>query len=1077
MKIINKYIIKQLLIGFLLIALGMTGIIWLSQSLKMIDWIVNKGVSVGLFIELTFLVLPNFIAVITPLAFFVVLLFTYNRLLADRELVVMKAVGMTPWQLAKPALFLGIGLVGVGYFLTLWLVPDSVSRFKELQFKIRNDLAHVVIQEGEFNNLPNNVTAYVRVFRPSGELKGIFIHDARNPEKRVVLVAEDGLFLPGENGAHIIMHNGKRQEYDKNNAIFSSLSFDHYTMTLDDEKKSNKTRTQSEAEKSLFYLLDVTKETPNISLSDYREYKVEAFKRLTQPLYSFVYLVIALMPFLLGYYNRRGQNGRIYLAVGSVILIQSMALGFENLSNKNLIYLPLMGLNILLPFLFGILVLRRGSFWQFKRLKKLVLFLGIISLIGHSALAAQPQFVTDTTQDTELPATFEADSFTYDEKADVVTAQGNVVIVQDNTTLKTDKIIYDRKQDKLEAIGHVVITRSDGVVIESERAAMTDQMKQGIIHLVEMRLADGSIFKADKITRKDMGNEVRMKGVFFTPCNYCKGTDALWDIRAREVTHNYSEQEFTYRHAVLDVKGIPVFYWPYLAYPDFQVKRKTGFLSPSLASSTEMGAGVETPFFWAISDSQDLYISPIISASHVPLVQGQYRGLYQQSGLTFDFSATQDEDGDNQGHIKAHYQYDITDKLRFRGNYFRVSDDTYFRRYPIDNVDDQAPWIQSDATVDYFGTQDYAYVRVYSFQNLRSDVRNSSMPIVPQINYQYVTQPFYKGLYSFSQLNSAGVYRDSGIDSSRLSFLQGFEMPYISSLGAVFNTRASVRFDGYSIDLADQMQDETKNTSRVYPNVSVEMRYPFMQQGETYSQVLEPIIMGVWTPNVSTNKNIPNEDSLDYEFDDVTLFSDNRYNGYDRVETGTRLNYGLQWTLYAQNNTSVSGLIGQSYRFREDDTISKRAGFEDHFSSYVGRFNINVKDIFLNYRFRLNQDDLKHEMSEVTLGAGRDPFRIGISYLYLTASKENLDTNTLRDREEITLSFNSKLTRSWSTYGYYQYDLAENGGPIKAGGGLQYENECLILIFSGEKEFTKDRDYKGDTSFFVRAVLKTLGAV
>ncbi len=258
MKIINKYIAKQLLIGFLLIALGMTGIIWLSQSLKMIDWIVNKGVSVGLFIELTFLVLPNFIAVITPLAFFVVLLFTYNRLLADRELVVMKAVGMTPWQLAKPAFYLGIGLVAVGYFLTLWLVPDSVSRFKELQFKIRNDLAHVVIQEGEFNNLPNNVTAYVRVFKPSGELQGIFIHDARNPEKRIVLVAQNGVFIPGDDGARIVMHNGRRQEYNRENAIFSSLIFDHYTMFLEHENKNTKTRTQSDYEKSISRLLQVT---------------------------------------------------------------------------------------------------------------------------------------------------------------------------------------------------------------------------------------------------------------------------------------------------------------------------------------------------------------------------------------------------------------------------------------------------------------------------------------------------------------------------------------------------------------------------------------------------------------------------------------------------------------------------------------------------------------------------------------------------------------------------------------------------------------------------------------------------
>ncbi len=1074
MKIINKYITRQLFIGFLLIALGMTGIIWLSQSLRMIDWIVNKGVSVNLFMELTFLVLPNFIVVITPLAFFIILLFTYNRLLADRELVVMKAVGMSPWQLAKPALYIGIILVIIGYFLTLWLVPDSVARFKELRFKIRNDLAHVMLQEGEFNNLSNNVTAYVRVFRSSGELKGIFIHDTRDPGKRVILVAEKGFFIPGNNVSKIVMNNGQRQEYNRQNAIFSSLSFEHYTMILEDEKQNPKTRIQTEDEQSLYSLLEATEKTPHLSKADYREYKVEAFKRLTQPLYSLVYLVIALIPFLLGYYNRRGQNGRIYLAVVSVIIIQSLSLGFENLSNKNLIYLPLMAINILFPLLFGGIILYRGSFWRIG-MKKAVFFICFLCLYGNNADAVQHQFVTDTKQNTDLPITFEADSFSYNEQNDVVTAQGNVIIIQDKTTLTADKIIYDRKTDQLDAIGHVVLKRPDGVVIESEHAQMTDQLKQGVIRIVEMRLADGSIFLADSIMRKDMGNETCLKDVFFTPCDYCKETKPIWSVRAQEVTHNYEEKEFIYKHAFLDVKGLPVFYWPYLAYPDFQVKRKTGFLAPSLASSTEMGAGVEVPFFWAISNSQDLYISPILSPSHVPLLQGQYRGIYHQSALTMDFSATQDDDKDNQGHIKANFQYDITNQLRFRGNYFRVSDDTYFRRYPIDHVDDQAPWIQSDATVDYFGKQDYAYARVYSFQNLRNDVSNRSMPIVPQFNYQYVTNPFYKGLYSFSQVNSAGIYKDSGVDSSRISFLQAFEMPYVSSIGAVFNTQASIRFDGYIIDWNDQ--EGTKETSRVYPNMSVEMRYPFIQQSENYSQILEPIIMGVWSPNTSSNNDIPNEDSLDYEFDDITLFSTNRYNGYDRVETGLRLNYGLQWTLYAKGNMSVSGLVGQAYRFHEDDIVSKGSGFEDSFSSYVGRLNVNIQDVFLNYRFRINQNNLKHEMSEVTLRAGRNPFRIGVSYLYLTANKENLETKTLRDREEITLSFNSKISRDWSTYGFYQYDLASGGGPIKAGGGLQYENECLILIFSGEKEFTKDRDYKGDTSFFVRVVLKTLGAV
>ncbi len=1078
MKTLNKYILKQLLVGFLLIALGMTGIIWLSQSLRMIDWIVNKGVSVNLFVQLTLLVLPNFIAIITPLAFFIVLLFVYQRLLADRELVVMKAVGMSPWQLAKPGLYMSLILVALGYCLTLWLVPYSVTHFKELRFKIRNDLAHVVIQEGEFNDLPNNVTIYVRSFKPTGELAGILIHDGRDPEKRIVMVAQNGLYVMGEE-PRIVMHQGRRQEYNRRTGIFSSLSFDHNTMVLEENRQS-KERSAGEEELPLLRLLTVRSTDPGITPGRFREYKVEAFKRLTQPLYSLVYLMMGLLPLLLGYYNRRGQNGRIYMAIFAVILIQSLALGFENLSEKNLLFLILMALNILLPLTVGLFILRRGYFIKERpsvrqHRQKVLLLLVACLLMSVPAQAAEPQFIADTTIQKDAPAPFEADAVSYNEKTGVVTATGNVVIEQAGSTVRADKIEYDPNLDTVHATGNVVLTRPDGVQLFSEEAELTGDIKEGMIKAVHMKLADGSTFEARSVLRADSGNITDFKSVFFTPCTYCAPEKPLWSIRAGEVIHNYREQEFIYKHAYLNLKGVPVFYWPYLEYPDFQVKRKTGFLTPALASSTEMGSGFELPFFWAISDSQDLYINPTISFSHVPLVQGRYRGLYQQSGLTFDFSGTQnDDDHNNEGHIKAHYEYDITDRLRFRGTYFRVSDDTYFRRYPIDNVDDQAPWIQSDAALEHFGEESYAYVRMYAFQNLRADVDNGSMPKVPQINYEYVTKPLWNGLYSISQINGAGVYRHEKPESTRLSYLQALKLPYISSIGAVINTEASVRFDGYTVQ---NVEDETKNTGRVYPNVAVEVRYPLMQQGQNYSQVLEPIVMGVWSPNSSINKNIPDEDSLDYEFDDTNLFSANRYAGYDRVETGTRLNYGMQWTLYGPGNMSVSAFFGQSYRFRDDNSMIEGAGFENHFSSYVGHLNMNLKDFGMNYRFRLDQDNFSQEMSEVSFYAGRDPFRITVGYFYMQASQENKINNFLKDREEIYGQINSRLTRSWSAYGYYRYDLAADGGPIEAGGGLQFENECIILLFSAEKEFTKDRDYKGDTSFYARMVLKTLGAV
>ena len=1086
MKKINVYIIKQLLLGFVFMALGMTALIWLSQSLRMIDWIVNKGVSVNLFIELTLLVVPNFFAIITPLAFFIVVLFVYQRLISDRELVVMKAAGMSAFDLAKPAIYVGTILVILGYCLTLWLVPYSVSQFKELRFKIRNNLAQVVIQEGEFNPLSDKVTAYVRVFKPSGYLEGILIHDDRNPNKRVVMVAKEGLYLMGDGEARIVMQDGVRQEYNRKTGVFSSLSFEQNTITFE-ENKTSQVRTLSEEEQSLKRLLTARADDGKLTPLNYRKYKVEAFKRLTQPLYALAYAFIGLLTLLLGHYNRRGQSERIYLAVALVVLLQALALGFENLSDKNLWFLLLMAANFAMPIIGGFVILKRGYFIQGKNkitrwLTRFFVF--ALILFGSSVYAATPQFVVDTDLQTDAPVEFEADKVSYNQTDGTIVATGHVYINQNGTILKADKLLYNQKDKSGQAIGNVVVIRPDGVELHSSEMSLSDAFQQAEVKQIELLFADGSTFKAERVERTDGGNLSIFKKVSFTPCSYCSSESPLWDISASTVEHNYSEQEYIFYNAIFDLKSVPVFYWPYLVYPDFQVKRKTGFLAPTMTKSTEMGFGVETPFFWNISNSQDLYLNPIWAGSHFPLFRGNYRGIYHQSKLTGDFSMTQNknDDEDKEGHILLNYENDLTDNLRFTGQYYRVSNHTYFRRYPIENVDDQAPWIQSFGNIEYFGEQTYAYAKVMDFQNLRDYVSNDSMPLVSKVNLNYVTKPLWKGLYGVSTINGADVYRKTGERSTRLSYTQQFLLPYISPTGFVFENQATGRVDGY---LTRTDERTSNDASRFYTNVSTKASYPVMQSGESYSQVVEPIVMGVWSPNKKVKKDIPNEDSLDVVFDDVNLFSPNRYNGYDRVETGSRMNYGMKWSLYGPRNMFLSAMVGQSYRFREEqDDAIKDTGFDKHFSDYVGYMNMDFKDFGLGYRFRINQKTLKHETSETRFYVGRDPLRLNISYLYLKATQEAKFSNALKDREEIYFSLQSKITQNWSGFGFYRYDLARDttpaakrGGPIESGGGVQYDNECLAILFTAKKEFTKDKNYRGDTSFYLQFIFKTLGGV
>ena len=155
MKILDRYILKQLAIGFALVLVSMTVLVWLTQSLRMVDMIVTKGVSVAIFLKMTFLVLPNFVQILSPLALFAVVLFVFSRMQSDKELMVMQAEGMSNSQIMRAPLIFAFILTVLGYFLTLSLVPYSNTQMREMKWQIKNNLSHMMLQEGQFNSFIN----------------------------------------------------------------------------------------------------------------------------------------------------------------------------------------------------------------------------------------------------------------------------------------------------------------------------------------------------------------------------------------------------------------------------------------------------------------------------------------------------------------------------------------------------------------------------------------------------------------------------------------------------------------------------------------------------------------------------------------------------------------------------------------------------------------------------------------------------------------------------------------------------------------------------------------------------------
>lgn len=1076
MTILNRYILKQLFIGFSLVLVSMTVLVWLTQSLKMIDMIVTKGISVGIFLKMTVLVLPNFIQILSPLALFAVTLFVYTRMQSDKELMVMRAVGMDNGQIMKAPLIFGIILLVLGYIFSLFVVPYANTQMREMKWQIKNNLSHLMLQEGQFNSF-KNLTIYIRERLSDGVLKGIIVYDTKENQKPVSLVAENGVVYQDDDTTRVTFEKGIRQEFNRQNNQFSVLKFDKYTMSFG-EKSGSASRSSDVREHSLTRLITATVDQAG-SEAKFRKFKVEAMKRLLQPIYNITFVFLAMFGVLAGYYNRRGQVGQVNLVVFTALLVQSLSLAFENMAAKNLWLTPLMFLNAFIPIFVVYTVLIKGKKFKIGKLKIGAIILALF--LSGSVMAAPVKFDIDK----DAPVNFESDAIEYDKNNETMTALGNVVVEQKGHVLTTDKLIFNRAKNTAYVPNTAIITAPDGTITTVKSSQLSDGFKNIVANQMTLQIINGTYITAESMKRTQNGTILYLRNLTYTPCEHCQGKSPLWQLRANRMKHDTPNKTISFTHSFLEVKNIPIFYFPYLEAPDFTVKRKTGLLSPSLAHSSTMGNGIELPLFIDIANNQNLLISPTISVSHIPLIVTDYDAIFKRGKINLQLSGTKDDDDnkDYQGHINTRFEYDVNDLWRLKGNVFRSSSDTYFRKYKIPDVDDNESFLTSHLSAERFGTRSYVDISALSFQSLRAGVSARSLPtIIPKLQLTYQTIPLTDwGLYGFTEVNSALIHTRERFKSDRISLTQGFHIPYISSYGAVYDVIGSVRFDGYNIDTGkyafnNRVPDDTYTTGRIYPNLSVEASYPMGMTTQNTMHVLKPIVMGVISPNNDANVDrIPDIDSLVFDFDDTNLFSRNRFAGYDRVETGARLNYGAEWSIYTNKKTVFSALLGQSYRFKEDETMTNLMGGHTHLSDYVGRMSIGYDYINLAYRFRLDEDNLTVKKNEITLTGGGDPLKLGIDYVYLKDTW--IGNNFYPSREELLLFGSSRLSRQWSMSGLYRYDLSQEGGPVEAGAIVRYDNECLAIVFDLSKSFTEDRDYTGETSFMVKFVLKTLGGV
>ena len=554
-----------------------------------------------------------------------------------------------------------------------------------------------------------------------------------------------------------------------------------------------------------------------------------------------------------------------------------------------------------------------------------------------------------------------------------VSAVGSVQMYYNGTSVEADRIVYDQKTKRLHAEGNVRMTDADGKITYANLIDLSDDYRDGFVDSLRVDTADATRMAASRAERHEGNYTVFQNGVY-TACAACKDDPKkppLWQVKGARIIHDQTEKMMYFEDARIEFFGTPIAYMPYFSTPDPTVKRKTGFLMPGYSSVTNLGFGVETPFYWAIAPDYDVTISPRYTTRQGLLMQGEFRqrlmdGAYQIRAYGIrqdDPSAFGSGTGNRElrGGVETKGQFAINDRWTWGWEAVALSDPAFLADYRLALYKD--PYasflnLQTEAISQLYltGVGNRSFFDARTIYYLSFSGSQSQVPIIhPVVDYaNVVNRSILGGEFSY-KFNFTSLSRDTaafdaittmannngwcmptsadpmarlpgqcllrgiGGDYTRFTAEAKWRRSFTDSMGQIWTPFASLRADLINADISDQpgvsnfIPSGNVQAARLMPTVGLEYRYPFINVQPWGTTTLEPIAQVIIRPNEGFAGRLPNEDAQSMIFDASNLFSVDKFSGYDRVEGGGRANVGVQATTQFNDGGSVNVLFGQSY--------------------------------------------------------------------------------------------------------------------------------------------------------------------
>ncbi|MEA1676564.1 LPS-assembly protein LptD [Nitrospirillum sp. BR 11163] len=710
----------------------------------------------------------------------------------------------------------------------------------------------------------------------------------------------------------------------------------------------------------------------------------------------------------------------------------------------------------------------------------------------QAAPAATPPAPPAAPKKDQPPVLLEADQVDTDNELGITTATGNVQLSQGGHVVLADTISYSERSNVITASGHVVMIQPDGEVMFGDYAELTEDQKQAFVDQSRMLLQDNSRLAGYQAERID-GRYTRVTRGTYSPCKLCEDDPTrppTWQIRAKQVTHDNASHDIYFRDATIEVAGVPITYMPAFSMPDPTVDRRSGFLTPTIGYNSNLGTFARVKYYYDISPDKDLLFDLTPSANDGLLIGTKYRERFTNGYLELQGAATYAENTQNssngiispkelRGWVQGVGRFDIDDSWRWGFDLNRVTDDNFLLRYSYSSEQ----LLTSRLYTEHFAGRDYFNAGIYGFQDLRPSNTLEEPVALPLVTYSALGEPgeTLGGRWSYDA-QYLDLWREQGVRSRRASQVAGWQGDYTNSLGMVTTVNALLRTDAYAIgnlkDAANGGPRDDFTRVRIFPQGQIMTRLPFVREDGTVSEMIEPIVAFTAAPNYHNSRDLPNEDSEDIEFDSTNLFRLSRYPGVDLLDGGQRVTYGVRAGVYGNGGGSSTLFFGQSYRLQHNTDFAVNSGLYSRQSDYVGRLEMTPSPwMDLSYGFRLDPTTGAQRMHDFTGSFGPSIFRVSGSYLYI--NKLELQNGTTADTtanlQEVSGGVTSSFLKYYTVGISTRYNLAEGGGPVSTSLTTTYQDDCYTFSLIMERDYAQRVGLASGNRIYFRMIFNKLG--